>query len=366
MKKALLAAFLAALPATVALATPSDASDLVVEPFTMPQECRLAADWWANVVATNPPGSWVPLNLVPTDGQLDAMGLPPAAVLAGMRFPNPTMVTREGQEIPVPREAVTPTNHGPTVATYGGTGCLGIRPGALLLNMNGGGISLCSFAHVYGSPGNYQISTAGHCTTKVGERITVVAGVGNQDGVLHPILLDIGKTAKTTGDGGVGKDWALVGIDAPNQALVTPTACVWGGPRGGAFAEEGSLVYASVYVSPRVRFTYSYDPDAALVQGIVHYGHGLGVGAGGTPRVGSAFRWTPTWFEFEGAIAPGDSGSFANVATGQAAGIVTHLLVPAFQGNGPDTAAGTRATIVPATLAAGQIVAYPVPLQGAP
>lgn len=353
------------LPLTVSASNEGKLDGVVFEPFVIPESCRMAADWWANVVATHPAGTWVPLKLTPTDEQLAAMGLPPAAQLAKMRFPEPTMVKANGERTPVPIDVLIPTSHAPTVTSYGGTGCMGIRPGALVLNMNGG-ISLCSLAHVYGSAGSYSISTAGHCTTKVGEVLTVVAAVGNDQGALHPVLLDFGKTSKTTGDGGLGKDWALISVDSAAQPLVTPTGCVWGGPRGGAFTQTGSLAYASLYVSPRTKFTYSYDPNVALLQGITHYGHGLGVGAGGTPRVGSAFRWTTTWFEFEGAIMPGDSGSYANVATGQAAGIITHLLVPAIQGNGPDTAAGTRAIVIPATLASGQIVAYPVPLAGAP
>jgi hypothetical protein len=48
------------------------------------------------------------------------------------------------------------------------------------------------------------------------------------------------------------------------------------------------------------------------------------MGAGGTPRAAVAYQWGDEW-RFEGAIINGDSGSAANVATGLAAGNITHL-----------------------------------------
>ena len=61
---------------------------------------------------------------------------------------------------------------------------------------------------------------------------------------------------------------------------------------------------------------------------VFHYGHGLAVGTGGTPRAGLALRWTSNDFGWSGAAAPGDSGSAVRVNTGmQAAGDLTHLVV---------------------------------------
>lgn len=338
---------------------------VVFEPFVMPETCRLAADWQAQLFAGHEPGEWVPLELAPNDEQLAALGLPPARILTTMRFPEPTMLTPLGDRIPVPLAAISPSA-GPTPTSYAGTGCFGIRPGALLLTVTDSEIGICSMAHVYGSPGAYQVSTAGHCAEKVGEVKTVIAAVGNHAGVLSPVLLDFGKTAKTSGDGGVGRDWALLSVDSAYQSLVTPTMCVWAGPRG-AYTQTGLVADANVVQGNRIGlFLSPVNADPTLVQGIVHYGHGLGLGTGGTPRAGAAFLWDSRSVRFEGTITPGDSGSGANTADGRAAAIVTHLLVPAVAGNGVAVAAGTRVSQVPATLANGQLLPYPVPLPGAP
>src|SRR5439155_4504835 len=110
-----------------------------------------------------------------------------------------------------------------------------------------------------------------------------------------------------------------------------------------------------------------------LVQQIVHYGHGVGVGAGGTPRSATAISWRADHFMFFGAISPGDSGSGSNTLTGdavgdnrEAAGINTHLWVDPLMRNGFGIMGGTRATQVSGTLANGQIVPYPAPVAGAP
>jgi hypothetical protein len=100
----------------------------------------------------------------------------------------------------------------------------------------------------------------------------------------------------------------------------------------------------------------------------VHYGHGVGVGTGGTPRSGTAINWQPDHFTFFGVITPGDSGSGSNTLTGdtlganrQAAGINTHLYVDPSLKTGVGLMAGTRATLVNGTLANGQILPYPAP-----
>jgi hypothetical protein len=222
-------------------------------------------------------------------------------------------------------------------------------------------------AHVYGTPGAYQISTAGHCG-KVGTIATVVAAVGNHNGAAEPILLDFGKFSQRQ-ENGIGQDWALISIQSPFQGLVSPTMCVWAGPRG-AFTAQGDLV--SVQMPRRLPGTptVSTDPDAALAPGVdvVHYGHGVGLGGPGvgTARTGGSVTWTSTYFGFVGAISPGDSGSGANTVTGEAAGIITHLVVDPLLRTGIANAAGTRVTQVPAQLADGQLVPYPAPVPGAP
>jgi hypothetical protein len=252
---------------------------------------------------------------------------------------------------------------GPSVASFAGTGFFGIRPGAWLLFITPDEIGWCSAAHVYGSPGAYSISTAGHCG-KAGDTATIIGAVGNhtESGAPVPVLIDFGKFTSSTGDAGIGKDWALIGVDSTWQNLVTPTMAFWGGPIG-MYRATGELVGADT-----TNGSVSVNPNPTLAQQIVHYGHGAGIGAGGTPRSGTAINWRSNYFTFFGAITPGDSGSGSNTLTGdtvganrQAAGINTHIYVDGSLKTGLGTMAGTRATLVNGTLANGQLVPYPIP-----
>ncbi|HEX9890996.1 MAG TPA: hypothetical protein VGB28_02930 [Actinomycetota bacterium] len=320
--------------------------------------CELRDRMVDRILATHEEGTWAPLEMAPSDDDLALMGLPSAEVLTSRRYPRPTMVTRDGafREVDLP-----------AVASFAGTGCFGIRPGAWLLLLNGGSIGWCSMAHVYGSPGGYDISTAGHCG-KVGDTATIIAAFGNHAGALNPILLDFGTFAKST-DAGLGKDWALIDIRSAFQHLVTPTMCFWGGPRG-MYTKTGALAgFSWTGQGPKVTVT----PDPLLAQTIVHYGHGTGVGPGGTPRAGEAIAWGASHFMFTGVLTPGDSGSGSNTlagdtigATMEAAGINTHIYVDPLMRKGIGIMGGTRATQVTATLANGQIVPYPVPVSGLP
>jgi hypothetical protein len=290
------------------------------------------------------------------------MGLPSKHYLLTHRFPRPTLVTQDGRA-----QAVAL----PSVATFAGAGYFGIRPGAWLLTVTDKEIGWCSMAHVYGAPGSYAVSTAGHCG-KTGDRGTVIAAAGNRADATGVVLLDFGKYSRSTGDAGIGKDWALISVDPAYQNLVSPTMPVWGGPRG-IYTKTGDVVGAQLItpkgsISPKVTAT----PDPLLAQQIVHYGHGAGIGAGGTPRSGTAITWRSTYYAFFGAITPGDSGSGSNVIAGdlgntmEAAGINTHIYVDPSLRTGLGTMAGTRATQVGGTLANGQLVAYPVPAPGLP
>lgn len=351
----------------------------------------IQGDWTEQLLSRYPAGVWAPLEFRPTDEHLELLGLPSRRVLS-RRYPEPTMVTKDGRFIPVslpspgvfeaarkdnerpPKGSGRPSSDdsnqpdgslGPTVTSFAGAGWFGIRPGALLLLLTDG-IGWCTMAHVYGSPGNYDISTAGHCG-KTGDTATVVAAFGNRDSVLNPILLDFGKFAKSN-DGGLGRDWALIDIDPKWQYLVTPTMAFWGGPRG-MYTKTGSLVSVSFRGNgPKVSVT----PDPLLAQTIVHYGHGLGT-TGGVPRAAEAIHWGTTHFMFSGYVAPGDSGSGANTLLGdviganmEAAGIITHIWIDPLMRKGIGIMGGTRATQVKATLANGQIVSYPIPVQGLP
>jgi hypothetical protein len=172
-------------------------------------------------------------------------------------------------------------------------GEVGIRPGSWMIEPYG-----CTMNFVFGSPGAYSIGTAAHCTDKVGQPVvllTLAPGSGN------PVLVEIGTVTKDSGEGDIGNDFALVSIKPALQSWVSPTNAVIGGPCGRYFG---------------------YDP-----KGVFHYGHGIGIGTGGTPRAGLALTWKRDAFGWAGAAIFGDSGSSVRIDTLQAAGDLTHLVV---------------------------------------
>jgi hypothetical protein len=338
---------------------------------------KLRTDWVGQLTSRYPAGSWAPLKFKLGNRDLHLMGLPSKKVLLSHRYPVPTAVYPNGKMVRLagPKakggkggaggKGGSGTADSPGVATFAGTGFFGIRPGAWLLLLNGNSVGWCSMAHVYGAPGAYQVSTAGHCG-KPGDIGTVIGAVGNHsvNGQTVPVLLDFG-AFQTSHNAGLGHDWALISVFSRYQSLVTPTMAFWGGPIG-MYTSEGDL--ASINLngnSPSV----SLNPDPALVQQIVHYGHGAGVGTGGTPRSGTAISWRPDHFMFFGAITPGDSGSGADTLTGdalgdnrEAAGIITHLWIDPLMRQGIGIMGGTRATQVAAPLANGQLLPYPAPV----
>jgi hypothetical protein len=298
--------------------------------------------------------------------------LPPKRVLLAHRYRVPTAVYPNGKMVRLKNRkggGSSGSTSSPGVIAYAGAGYFGIRPGAWLLLLTKNSIGWCSMAHVYGSPGSYQISTAGHCG-KPGDVGTVIGALGDHtvDGHPVPVLLDFG-AFKTSQSAGLGKDWSLISVYPQDQSLVTPTMAFWGGPIG-MYTSQGDVLNVKLTGrQPQI----SGNPNPALVQQIVHYGHGTGIGAGGTPRSGTAITWKPNYFMFFGAISPGDSGSGANTLTGdalgdnrEAAGIMTHLWIDSQLRQGVGIMAGTRATQVQASLANGQILPYPAPVPVAP
>ncbi|MGH2692828.1 MAG: hypothetical protein ACRDHM_10030 [Actinomycetota bacterium] len=321
--------------------------------------CEIRDEWIEDLLATYPQGSWAPMKFEPNDSQLERMGLPASDVLLSRRYPKPTIVTQDGRFHEIPMDEFNAAMD-PALASFAGNGCLGIRPGAWLLLLNGGSVGWCSLAHLYGT----SISTAGHCG-KGGDVATVIAAVGNHAGVAGPVLLDFG-TFKSSVDGGLGNDHAKIAINSAYMNLVTPTMCFWGGPRG-VYTKTGGTVTVNV-LQGRV----SVNPDPFLPQAVVHYGHGAGIGPGGTPRAAASIHWGASHFMFFGAITPGDSGSGANTVTGdtiganmEAAGIITHIYVDPLMRQGLGIMGGTRATKV-GTPTNGQIVPYPIPISGLP
>jgi hypothetical protein len=229
--------------------------------------------------------------------------------------------TRSGRPQPAPAAAVAPD--APL------SGYVGIRPGSQMIAPYG-----CTMNFVFGSPGSYSIGTAGHCVDKVGEPVTLLTiAPGTPPAVENLVLVEIGTVSKRV-DNGIGADFALVSIKPQLQDWVFPTIAQVGGPCG-VYAGDG-LATQQVPVQGHA----AADPG----EQVFHYGHGLGVGTGGTPRTGHGLYWESKAFWWAGNVVFGDSGSAARVGTTGlgAAGDVTHLVI--FDGRHLGaTAAGTRA-----------------------
>lgn len=191
----------------------------------------------------------------------------------------------------------------------------------------------CTTNFIYGSAGSYKIGTAGHCTEKVGEEAIIVTA--------PTVIVSVGKTSKTTGDGGVGKDWALIAIYPQFQQYVDANVAVIQGPQG----------------------VSTVKPTLTSPIAIKHFGHGLVVGAGGTPRAGISTKADTSAFYFSSPSMPGDSGSAvltagsASAPLGQAFGLLTHLIVDTR--HVPSHMAGTRISVVTDTVKSGDINPLP-------
>jgi hypothetical protein len=183
---------------------------------------------------------------------------------------------RRGEAVPIPDGAEVPAAM---------LSVDGIRPGAWMLFP-----AWCTMNFVYGDSSDYYIGTAGHCTRPDG-RVTIVAAPG--------VLLNIGRTVKRV-NGGIGNDFALVDVRPSMEKRVRPSMAIVGGPTGSR--------------SPRFG-----DP-------VVHVGHGVGVGTGGTPRAGVVTYTDGTKYGWDGVANLGDSGSPVRHAGGRAAGNLTHLV----------------------------------------
>jgi hypothetical protein len=185
---------------------------------------------------------------------------------------------------------------------------LGIRPGQLIIIFNSGGFSLCTSNFVFSNGYSYAIGTAGHCGA-VGDQVSMVTA--------PRVLVNIGNITKSTGDAGIGNDFALISIKPELNRIVSPSMAFWGGPTGPYSTTKVPLV-------------------------LKHIGWGAVIGTGGTPRVGVGTYYSSTAYTFIGAITPGDSGSGATALNNQAVGNITHIFVGIGGGQGlTHTAAGT-------------------------
>ncbi len=196
------------------------------------------------------------------------------AVAAGKK--GNTVAVPEGADLEIPASGLAFT---------------GIRPGSWILSPAG-----CTTNFVFGN--GTEIGTAGHCAD-VGDEVTIVAAPG--------LLMNIG-TVSLSRDNGIGDDFALIDIYPAMQQYVNPSMAHWAGPTGSANPQFGDAV--------------------------VHSGHGLVIGTGGTPRAGLVTYTGPgdtnnnsAAYGWDGAASPGDSGSGVRNATGAAAGNLTHLVV---------------------------------------
>jgi hypothetical protein len=183
---------------------------------------------------------------------------------------------------------------------------VGIRPGALMISP-----FICTMNFIFQKGGTLAIGTAGHCV-EGNEPVDLLTVAPDGGGDPVPVLVRLGRVLLKR-DGGVGRDYALVEIPPHLHAWVFPTLSVVGGPCG---------VFAGG------------DP-----QPVAHYGHGLGVGTGGTPRAGMGFEiegkppikirgadwdWDSDSIVWLGISNGGDSGSGVRIAQMPAVSNLTH------------------------------------------
>lgn len=169
---------------------------------------------------------------------------------------------------------------------------VGIRPGAWMISPAG-----CTMNFVFSKGGQFAIGTAGHCVEAIGQSVVLLTLA---PGGSNPVLVDVG-TVLAFRDNGIGDDFALVSIRPELYPWVSATTAVVGGPCG-SYTGSG--------------------PET-----VAHYGHGLAIGTGGTPRLGLALTWRTTSYGWDGLAIFGDSGSPVRVTTLRAAGNLTHLVV---------------------------------------
>lgn len=191
-------------------------------------------------------------------------------------------------------------------------GEVGIRPGSWMISP-----FWCTMNFVFQNGSRLGIGTAGHCVESGNDEVvllTVAPGGSN------PVLVNIG-TPVVRHDGGIGNDFALIEIRPELHPWVFPTIAGVGGPCG-AYTGEGV-----VSVDNPINFQGELIPSTFdLGNTVWHYGHGVGVGTGGTPRTGAGLAWYPDSYTWGGVLYGGDSGSAVRIEDLSAAGNLTHGL----------------------------------------
>jgi hypothetical protein len=181
-------------------------------------------------------------------------------------------------------------------------GEIGIRPGSMMISP-----FICTMNFIFQKGSTLAIGTAGHCVDGNEPIVLLTLAPGGE----NPVLVELGNVLLKR-NAGIGKDYALVEIPPALHSWVFPTESVVGGPCG-VFTDN--------------------DP-----QPVAHYGHGLGIGTGGTPRAGMGFAldedpigvkgtdwdWDSDSIIWAGLINGGDSGSAVRVGTLPAVSNLTH------------------------------------------
>jgi hypothetical protein len=213
-------------------------------------------------------------------------------------------------------------------------GEIGIRPGSWMISP-----FWCTMNFIFQKGGTLAIGTAGHCVDNSKPVLLTLAPGG-----ANPVLVELGRVLLKR-NGGIGKDYALVEIPPALHSWVFPTLSVVGGPCG---------VYTANDPLP-----------------VAHYGHGVGVGTGGTPRAGMGFAlasdpigvkgtdwdWDADSIIWAGMINGGDSGSGVRVGTLPAVSNLTHGI--GITGLEPSAIAwGTRVSTI--TSSGWQLVSSPL------
>jgi hypothetical protein len=192
------------------------------------------------------------------------------------------------------------------------SGFVGIRPGTFEVFPYG-----CTLDFVLRNGSQIGIATAGHCVDKVGQHVTVLTVA---PGTSNPVLVDIGTVAVEKFDPSqLAPDYSIIAIRPALYPWVFSTIAQVGGPCG-AYTGDG---LAQVPV-PKV---FKGQEGAVEPEVVFHYGHGLGIGTGGTPRAGVSLYWDKVTYWWDSPSTPGDSGSPVRVSNLKAAGNLTDLVV---------------------------------------
>lgn len=174
--------------------------------------------------------------------------------------------------------------------------CPGIRPGAQVSSPLGG----CTMSWILkDAQGIFYATIAGHCG-EVGDNIR-----------LSSTGATIGQMIYSK-DQPIGEDFGVFRIFSNFNNQVNATLCAWGGPTSVWSGAGGSHV-------------------------VRHFGFGLGVGSvpPARARTGALGYVSPVAFTFTGVAMPGDSGSPARLASGEALGVITDLTSVRTPGTGP-------------------------------